>query len=91
MLMFEIYREELVDYFVGIGVRIGVDGEKDREVDSEEAEGCGGEHGGRVLKSERCDMVRVCDVLAEVENVVREEVGGLLSNLGWVLVKGFAR
>jgi hypothetical protein len=79
--------EELVDYFVGIGVRIGVGGEEDREVSSEEAERCGGEHGGGVWKSERCDVVRVCEVLAEVENVVRKEASVLMSNLvgGWLV------
>jgi hypothetical protein len=76
---------ELVDFF-DVG---GVDQKVDREVGSEvsEAGGCEGERGRRVAQAERYYVVRVCDVLAEVNGVVGEGAGELASNLvgrvGW--------
>jgi hypothetical protein len=77
---------ELVDFFGGFG---GVDQKVDREVGSKvsEAGGCEEKRGRRVAQAERYYVVRVCDVLAEVNGVVEEGSSDLASNLvcrvGW--------
>ncbi len=77
---------ERVDFFGWFG---GVDQKVDREVGSNvsEAGGCEEERGRRVAQAERYYVVRVCDVLGEVNGVVGEGVNGLASNLvgrvGW--------
>ena len=85
---------ELVDFFGWFG---GVDQKVDRKVESEvsEAGGCEGICGGpgRVAQAERYYVVRVLDVLGEVNGVVGEEANELASNFCWSsrLEKGFAR
>jgi hypothetical protein len=77
--------KELVGFF-DVG---GVDQKVDREVGSKvsEAGGCEDERGRRVAQAERYNVVRVCDVLAEVNGVVGEGADELASNfvgrVGW--------